>query len=175
MALHFSGEVANQQPKTFEPISAGKYEVILNTEWKKSKSGNMYINCIFRIRKGQNFENRVVFDGIYKSKTTGEYSEQKINAILSAIPNAKRDFEDYDDLIQYLNDKPMIIEVDIELPDPEYPNSKEKNIVVYLSYEPSKLANEENNEEKVETTSKAQEIFGKDLYVQGEEEYDLAF
>lgn len=175
MGLHFSGEKAQQQT-TFEPITPGKYEVILNTEWRKARNGNMYINCMFKIRKGfgQDFENRVVFDGIYKSKTTGEFSEQKINAMLAAIPNAKRDFEDYDDLIQYLNDKPMIVEIDIELPDPEYPDSKERNIVTYLSYEPSKIDTVSDDEE---SKSKAEEIFGDSLKIEGEgeDEYDLAF
>ena len=71
MGLHFSGEKAQQQT-TFEPITPGKYEVILNTEWRKARNGNMYINCMFKIRKGfgQDFENRVTGEENFKLHET---------------------------------------------------------------------------------------------------------
>lgn len=135
--LHFEGTKQNAE---YELITPNKYEVTLTAEWKETKnSKKRYINCAFTIRKDvdQSFQGRMVFDGIYESKKTGELQASKINGILSAIPNARQDFDSYDDLIQYVNDKNMIIEIDIEEADPQNPESKDKNIVKYLSYEPT--------------------------------------
>ena len=73
----------------------------------------------------------MVFDGIYKSKTTGEYNASKINAILMAIPCAKMDFNDYDELIQYINGQNMIISIETQEAQGDYPA---KSIVGYCSY-----------------------------------------
>lgn len=130
--LHFDGKV--QENKEFEPIADGDYEVTLEAEWAKTKSTNEpYINCKFTIRKDveQKFGGRMVFDGIYKSKTTGEYNASKINAILMAIPCAKMDFNDYDELIQYINGQNMIVSIETQEAQGDYPA---RSIVGYCSY-----------------------------------------
>ena len=135
--LEFSG-----QSNDFDLVTKGDYEVILNMEWKRTKAGDNYINCAFKIRKDveQPYAGRLIFDAIYKSKTTGAFNASKINGILAAIPNAKLSFENYDELIQYCNDQPMKITVDAESTNSEDPNAKMKNIVKYLSYRPSQVA-----------------------------------
>lgn len=149
MALHFSGEVENNSGE-FELVTPNTYEVVLNCEWKKTKSGDGYINCSFKIRKDvkQDFGGRIIFDGIYKTKKSGALQESKINAILSTVTDAKHDFEDYDELIQYMNDLEMQVDVDIEPADPSNPNSKERNIIKYCSYKPSCIVDEESSEAK---------------------------
>lgn len=130
--LHFDGKV--QENKEFEPIVDGDYEVTLEAEWAKTKStSEPYINCKFTIRKDvdQKFGGRIIFDGIYKSKTTGEYNASKINGILMAIPCAKMDFNDYDELIQYINGQNMIISIKTQEAQGDYPA---RNIVEFCSY-----------------------------------------
>lgn len=133
--LHFTAN-----PETnLEPITPGSYEVELTAEWKKTREDVPYINCCFKIREDveQEFKGRLVFDGIYKSKKTGELQASKINGILSTIPNVKQDFESYDELLQYINGTKMIITIDIEEADPSIENSKDRNILVYMSYKPT--------------------------------------
>ena len=100
MALNFSGKVDSD----YELIEKGDYEVTLNCEYKKTNAGTLYINCKFAIRKDveQSFGGRYIFDAIYKTQGTDDFNKTKINAILAAIPNAKLDFADYDELVQYL-------------------------------------------------------------------------
>lgn len=135
--LHFENKIEDSRTT---PITPGEYEVILNTEWKETKQTKQkYINCAFTIRKDvkQEFGGRMVFDGIYKSKQTGDFQQSKINGLLYAIPNPRLDFETYDELIQYLNDTPMIISVELEPADPNVEGSKDRNVVKYLSYKPT--------------------------------------
>ena len=149
MGLHFDGKAPEASEYTL--IEPGTYAVTLNTEWDKTKSGDSYIKCVFKIKKDveQDFGGRIVFDGIYKDKKTGLLNESKINAILATIPNFKTDFEDYDELIQYLNDIDMTIDVEIEKADPENPTAKDKNRIKYLSYAPL-IVSENNTTENVE-------------------------
>lgn len=135
MALHFTGEVEQTE---FQLIEPGTYAVEMNAEFKKTKGGDDFINCSFKILKeyDKTWGGRIVFDGIYKSKTTGAFNEAKINAILSTIPNAKKDFEDYEELVQYINETKMLIDIDIQDADASVPNSKDRNTVGYLSYKP---------------------------------------
>lgn len=120
-------------------IDEGEYEVTLNAEWKE-RNGKRFINCAFKIRKDveQKFGNRIVFDAIYKSKTSDEYQPSKISGILDAIPAAKRDFETYDDLIQFINNQNMRVYIKIKPAEGEYP---EKNEIDYLSYKPTQAGN----------------------------------
>lgn len=143
--LHFNpNEVANDE---FELIEPGRYDCTMTTEWRETRGGDMYINCAFRINKdsGQKFGGRIVFDGIYKSKTTGDYQASKINALLATIDNPKTDFEDYDELLLYLNGIQVNVEIDIEPADPERPMSKDKNIITYLSYQPVSESKDSNS------------------------------
>ena len=121
-------------------VEPGKYEVTLNSEWKESKTGGSdYIMFTYTIRNdvAQNEQGETVLDFMYKSKTTNDFPASKINSILAAIPDAKLDFADYDELVQYFNDVNMIIEVQIEKADPTNPNSKDRNVVKFWSNEPT--------------------------------------
>lgn len=132
--LHFTGE------QGFDLVEKGEYEVTLTAEWKVTKQTNQkYINCIYTIRKDidQKFQGRMIFDGIYKSQFTGDFDTKRINGILSTIPNARLDFEDYDELIQYINGINMVVTVDVKPADPSNPESKAKNIIVLGSYKPT--------------------------------------
>lgn len=147
MALNFTGKV----DQTVELVEKGDYEVVLTCEYARKYSDNeQYINCKFKIRDDveQSFAGRYVFDAIYKQKGTDDYNKTKINGLLSAIPNAKLDFDDYDELVQYLNGSKMIISVDIEPANTYHQN--DKNIVKYLSYRPSEIETVSNigNEEE---------------------------
>lgn len=139
MPLHFTGQVTTG----FDPIEPDDYETTISLEYKKTQAGDLFINCRFTIREDvdQDFQRRIIFDGIYKSKTTGEYSPSKINALLAAIntneDNPQWDFEDYDDLIQFLNGKNVKITVELQKADPNNPSSTDKNVVKYLSYRPT--------------------------------------
>ena len=97
MAIKFTGKTETSYPL----VPKGEYEVRLRVEKDKTKStGSEYIKVTAIIRDDikQNIDGqggRLVFDGIYKNKETDIYNENKINRILSAIPNAKLDFDDY--------------------------------------------------------------------------------
>lgn len=135
MALTFTAKLEN----TYELIKEGEYEFILKAEWKQTKDGNPYINFVWQIRKDVEQENagRIIFDPLYRNKETGEFSASRINGLLSAIPNVKLDFEDYDDLIQYMNGQCMRAKVGIKKANPEDPLSKDRNNIVFGSYRPT--------------------------------------
>ena len=143
MAIHIQ-EFTNE-PKKFELIEPGRYEVeVHSAEWAQTRNTKEeYINLIFQIRKDveQTNKGRLVFKPIFKNKDTGDYPQVEISKMLGTVENPKRDFETYDDLLQYLCGLKMSIEVVIQPADERYPNSKDKNIVKYLSYEPTKYPN----------------------------------
>jgi hypothetical protein len=100
MAIQFTGKVET----SYSPVPKGDYEAKLRVEKDKTKAGTEYIKVTSIIREDvkQDIEGqggRLVFDGIYKSKETGIYNAKRIDYILAAIPNAKLEFEGYDDLI----------------------------------------------------------------------------
>lgn len=131
--IDFKGASEKQE---FEKIKPGTYEVVLTAEWKEV-NGKKTINCKYFIREDveQEHKTRLVFDTIWESKNKpGEFTPAKIEKILNAIPNARYEFESYDDFIQYVSGMPMRIDVAIEPADPEKPNSKERNIVKYDSW-----------------------------------------
>ena len=137
--LNFKG--AKQENTEYKPVDKGEYEVVLTAEWKDKldKSGK-FINCAFRIREDveQKHQGRLVFDGIYESKTNkGVYQPAKIEGILDTVADANYEFKNYDEVIQYINGLAMRVEVQIEPADPEKPNSKDRNIIKYLSYKPT--------------------------------------
>lgn len=131
MAIKFTGKTETSYPL----IPKGEYEARLRVEKDKTKStGSEYIKVTAIVRDDikQNIDGqggRLVFDGIYKNKGTDIYNENKINYVLSAIPNAKLEFEDYDELIQYLNGQIVKIVVDQERKDKENPDSELKNVI----------------------------------------------
>lgn len=135
--IHFDKTV---EKKDFELIKEGRYEAILNAEWRKDFDGETIINCSYKIRKDveQESKGRIVFDKIKKDKN-GVYHTGKINAILASIPNSRQDFETYDDLVQYMNDKLINIEVTIIKANPDYPNSRDKNGIKYYTSLPSQF------------------------------------
>lgn len=131
MAITFTGK----SESTYNPIPRGNYEAILKVEYDKTKStGDTYIKVVSIVRSDVKQEiegqgGRLVFDGIYKNKETGEYNNKRIDFLLSAIPNAKLTFEDYDEVVQYLNGKAVKVAVEIERVNEEDPDSRLKNVV----------------------------------------------
>lgn len=126
---------------SYEPIEKGEYEVVLTAEWKdKADKSGKYINCAFRVRDDveQKNQGRLIFDPIYESKNKkGVYQPAKIEGILDTVADANYQFKNYDEVIQYINGLAMRIEVQIEKADPDKENSKDRNIVKYLSYKPT--------------------------------------
>nr|DAO54090.1 MAG TPA: Protein of unknown function (DUF669) [Caudoviricetes sp.] len=152
--LNFTGI---KESNEFVLVDKGEYEVIVNLSWKKPISGgDPYINCAFKIRKDvdQKFGGRIIWDSIYKDKKTGDFQKNKINGLLSTIKEEerKKSFNDYDELIQYLNDKPMRVVIDLANKDFNDPNSEKKNIVKYMSYLPTNFPEVKNiDEQEIET------------------------
>lgn len=147
--MHFDKTVDNKR----ELITPGLYECVLSAEWKETSQKKAYIGLVWKIRKDveQASGGRLVFDGIYESKANpGEYNINKINAILAAIKDSKQDFEDYDELILYLNGQLALVDVGIQEADPSYPNSKDKNVVKFFNYYETKHPeyNEDANSNK---------------------------
>lgn len=159
MALHFEGKVEQAE---FQLVDPGTYAVVMKAEFKKTKGGDDFINCSFQIMKEYNntWGGRLVFDGIYKEANTGEFHRKKIDAILSTIKNPKTDFEDYDELVQYINGIEMLIDVDIQKADDNVPNSKDRNFVKYLSYKP--LEGVEKVEQKEAQATTQQDVVNDD-------------
>ena len=134
--LNYTG----QKTKTdFELVRKGIYEFRLGAEWKQFGSDEPFINLSYKIREdvNQDFQKRVIFGGIYKNKETKDFPTGVINAILSTQEQPRTSFEDYDDLIQYLNGLCFRAEVDIKPADPTRDGSKDKNIIVAFSHLPS--------------------------------------
>ena len=136
MSLNFTAK----NESTYELIKKGEYEVILNVEWKNTLNGDRYISCAYTVRKDveQDYGGRIVFDAIYADQDTGEFDARRINAILSTIENPKCDFTDYDELIQYLNGKLLITEIDIRKARPDKENEKDKNKINFWCHKPTK-------------------------------------
>lgn len=135
MSLNFTGK----NESAYELIKKGEYEVVLKVEWKNTLDGNRYISCVYTVRKDveQEFGGRIVFDAIYANEN-GEFDAKRINAILSTIENPKCDFTDYDELIQYLNGKLLITEIDIRKANPEKENERDKNKINFWRHKPTK-------------------------------------
>lgn len=127
MALNFTGKVESNL------IKNGEYEVVLKVEWEKTMNGDKYMKCVYTIREDveQEYVGRLVFDGIYCDEK-GVYDERKINAILSTIENPKCDFEDYDEVVQYLNGKLLKIEIGAKTS-----GDKNKNVIKFWTAKPT--------------------------------------
>lgn len=135
--LHYDKVI---EKKTFDLVKEGVYEAILNAEWRKDFDGEDVIHCAYKIRTDveQEYKGRLVFDKIKKDKN-GVYHPGKINSILASIPDSKGDFETYDELIQYINDALIRINVSILKANPDYPNSKDRNSIKYYLSETTKF------------------------------------
>lgn len=136
--------------RTFEPVAEGDYDVVLTMEWKMAGTAKV-INCTYRIRDNLNQPNagRLLFDTIWPLKEDPtNYDTAKINAILSTIQpvkdeqgnvieEVKTNFETYDDLIQYLNGRAMIIHTYLVDKDKNDPSQGKKNAVDKFKFKPS--------------------------------------
>lgn len=114
----------------------GFYEMELKAEWAETSKKVPYINCIFTVRSdvNQEYQGMYVYDGIYKSSTTGDFNYDKIQALIETQVKPNYQFEDYDELIQHFNGLLLRAEVLIEEADDNVPNSKRKNVIKYCSY-----------------------------------------
>ena len=134
-------DFSQTKKKVYPLVKEGTYETELKLEWSKTGNGDPFINCIFFIRTDVNQEHQGerVFDGIYKNKATGEFNYNKIKGIIETTVKKRYQFEDYDELIQELSGTLLRINVEIEKADESVPGSKDRNIVSYCSYQPTRF------------------------------------
>lgn len=145
--LHFGK--TEERKKEYPLIEKGDYEAIITLSYAKTNNeGVEYINCECVIRDDvpQNYAGRKVWRGIYKNKVTQQYPDTIFSIILDALPKLPRDYESYDDLMLAVNGKAICISVDIQKADPNYPGSKDKNVIKY--FEETSYPLKEENEEK---------------------------
>lgn len=122
---------------------AKNQEVILEkAEIKKlENSGKQVINLTFKIRDDVEQENkgRVIFDSIWEEKNNpGTFDSKKINALLLVQgESGKYDFDDYDELVQFING--MFMQITVELKPADEYHDEPYNQVKYCSYKPSKV------------------------------------
>lgn len=119
--------------------------IIENAEIKTAKTSNKeYISIMYRIRddvEGQENGGRVIFESIFADKNhDGEFDRRKIGKILStqtSDDDEELEFEDNDELVQYLNGIYLLVHINKKEAD-EY-HTEDYNEIKYLSYKPSKF------------------------------------
>ena len=154
----------SQEKQELELIEEGEYELELKMEWAKTQAGDPYINCLFRIREdvNQEYKGRTIYDGIYRTKKTGEFNYAKIKGIIDTQPNPTYQFEDYDEVILTLNNTLLRAKVTVEEADESRAGSKTKNVIEYLSYKPTKYPTKKDTAKTVNNikpTPKVEEEF----------------
>lgn len=128
-------------------LQAGKRECILEeiVEKEPKNGGSKYLNLKWRIRDDveQPDAGRVIFESFFKDKETNDYRTSQIGSLLRAQGKKKEeggtyDFEDYDELMQFVTG--MKVELEITLNDPDEYHDETYNQVKYCSYKPTKHA-----------------------------------
>ena len=139
----------------FPIAETGDYEVEVFLEKTKTKDGSKeYLNLKHRIRDdvNQRFGGTYVFDKAWVDKSNPQWFDLRKLGTLLVTQKEKadyhKDFEDVDELIQYLNGCHCIVHVE-KLYDDE--KDEYKNEIKYLSYLPSKWDNEDHPTEKNES------------------------
>lgn len=162
MSLSFSNKPEYELLKEVK-----KQEVFIeNAEIKRTeRSQKQFINIKFRIRDDIEQENggRVIYDTIWEEKNNpGVFDTRKISALLqSQGENGKYNFEDYDELVQYINGLSMIITVEVK-PADDY-NEEPYNQVKYCSYKPSEAKSKTlGKEEKSSKNYSASDVVNMD-------------
>ena len=134
MALNFE-----YQESKFSLVSEGIYECILSITPKTTQTGKNYISLDWKIRDDVEQENqgRHVFEKVWENKDQpGTYSMTKFNKILSIQgEKGKYNFDDYDELFQFINGWNVRCGVKIGEPD-EY-QQDEYNYITF--YSPTKF------------------------------------
>lgn len=116
-------------------------EAILETAEIKElpTSGKRVINLKFKIRDDieQPNKGRVIFDTIWPDKKNpNDFDSRKINALLLVKgEDGKYDFEDYDELVQYING--FLLRISIEKKPADEYHEEPYNQVKYCSYKPT--------------------------------------
>lgn len=136
MSLSFSNKPEYELLKEVK-----KQEVFIeNAEIKRTeRSQKQFISIKFRIRDDIEQENagRIIFDTIWEERDNpGVFDTRKISSLLqSQGENGKYNFEDYDELVQYINGLSMIITIEVK-PADDF-RDEPYNQVKYCSYKPS--------------------------------------
>ena len=136
MSLSFSNKPEYELLKEVK-----KQEVFIeNAEIKRiERSQKQFISIKFRIRDDIEQENagRIIFDTIWEERDNpGVFDTRKISSLLqSQGENGKYNFEDYDELVQYINGLSMIITIEVK-PADDF-RDEPYNQVKYCSYKPS--------------------------------------
>lgn len=124
--------------ENYDLIDDNDYEVELKADIQTlPKSGRRVINCKFTIRKDvqQAFGGRSVFDNIWSDKSdNSKFDHIKIQKLLLTQDpeKGKFDFEDYEELVQFING--FLLRIHISKKEPDEYHTEAYNEVKYLSY-----------------------------------------
>lgn len=102
-------------------LKEGTYEArIEEAKYGKTESGAEYINLAFRIREDveQEGQGEIVYDSLWKNKTTGDYTEKRLNNLCKSagIPEGKN-FADEAEFVKIIKGSLLRINVIIKFDD----------------------------------------------------------
>lgn len=116
-------------------IDEGKYEVFIKEAVIKSTpSGKEKISIQFKIRDDveQKFQNRIVFEDIWKERDTQFFNRKRLNQLLGTQKfEDGKVFETIQDLLATLVGKNLVVKVNKEFDD--YRNEEVNNVYFYES------------------------------------------
>ena len=148
MALKFEYQKSN-----YGLVNEGIYEMNLTVSLKVTENNKKYINLDFKIRDDveQENQNRHVWKKIWEKKEApGTYPMGTFNKILSIQDEktGKFDFEDYDELLQFING--WNLRCGVKIGEPDEFNEEEYNYISF--YSPTKYPTKSLSVTSVENT-----------------------
>lgn len=162
MAYVYSERNVIGKTEEFEPIEEGTYEVVVDSAQESTtKSGRPVFKVRYRIRRDveQAFQNRVVFDDLYKAEGDDHYNQRRLNSILKAIGGVQdgQTFETIGDIARFIAGGELRVRITKE--EDSYDKSGFRNRIV--AFFPSEEKTEVQSVDDVDetevspTTSKA--------------------
>jgi hypothetical protein len=116
-------------------LKDGEYEVRLEKiEQKTTQNGKENLSLMFRVRDDveQEFQNRVLFESIWKEKDTDFYNRKRLNQLIGTQHfEDGTSFESIGDIINELNGSSLIVVITTKFND--YQNKDENSISYYKS------------------------------------------
>lgn len=114
-------------------VPVGKYEAVIERiEKRTTPNGKEKLSIMFRLRRDVNQPQggRCIFEDIWKEKNTDFYNRKRLYQLIGTQhPEVGTVFPTIDDIITFLLNKPLIINVDIQLND--YSGEDENKIAFY--------------------------------------------
>lgn len=120
-------------------LKNGEYECVIDSISEKpyGSEGKVYLSIQYRVRNDveQDYKNAVVFESLFKSRETNDYSDRRIGNLLycSGLPKGETK-NDIDEVIDFC--KGRYIRVVVETVKNTY-KDKEENVVKF--YKPTKF------------------------------------